>query len=132
MVPLKIPALPFGVAVAQLGDLVSNAEHASAVAFLGCPVAFGDEGVLQEGVEVAGAGGAAVHRGEHLDVADGVQPELGGDAVRDDVHDEFGGLLSGVQAGVLGGVAAKPVVSPKPVSCGGWPWLMRCAGWIER
>ena len=109
MVPLKIPALPFVVVVAQLGDLVSDAEHAPAVALFWRPVAFGDERLLQEAVEVAGAGGPAVHRGEHLDIADRVEPEFGGDAVGDDVHDEFGGLLGWVQAGVLGGVAAEPV-----------------------
>jgi len=44
-----------------------------------------------------------------LDIADRVKPEFGGDAVGDDVEDEFGGLLGWVQAGVLEGFAAEPV-----------------------
>ena len=50
-----------------------------------------------------------MHRGEHLDIAGGVKPELRGDPPRDDVHDECRGLLGGVQAGVLGRVAPEPV-----------------------
>jgi hypothetical protein len=51
---------------------------------------------LQQAVEVAGSGGPAVHRREHLDIADRVQSEFGGDAAGDDVDDEFGGLLGRV------------------------------------
>ena len=50
-----------------------------------------------------------MHRREHLDIADRVQVELGGDPAGDDVDDEFGGLLGRVQAGVLGRVAGEPV-----------------------
>ena len=64
---------------------------------------------MQHGVEVAGAGGSAVHRRQYLNIAGRVEVELGGDAAGDDVHDEFRCLLRGVQAGVLGGVAGEPV-----------------------
>ena len=50
-----------------------------------------------------------MHRREHLDVADRVQPKFGGDAAGDDVDEEFGGLLGRVQPGVIGGVAREPV-----------------------
>ena len=103
------PRLAFVVVVAQLGDLVPDAEHPPAVALLRRPVASRGEGLLQQGVEVAGSGGSAVRRRQYLDVADRVEPEFGGDAAGDDVHDEFGGLLRWVQAGVLGGVAGEPV-----------------------
>ena len=95
-VPLKMPGLAFGVVVAQLDDLVPGAEHPVAVAFLRRAVALRGERDLQQAVEVAGSRGSAVHRREHLDVADRVQVEFGGDAAGDDVDDEFGGLLGGV------------------------------------
>ena len=44
-----------------------------------------------------------------MDVADRVEPELGGDAAGDDVHDELGGLLGRVQAGIFGRLAGEPV-----------------------
>jgi hypothetical protein len=53
---------------------------------------------VQEGVEGAGAGGAAVHRGEDLDVAARVQPEAGGDAGAGDLDGEGRGGF-GVFAG---------------------------------
>ena len=88
--------LAFVVVVAQLDDLVAGAEHPVAVAFLRRAVALRGERVLQQGVEVAGSRGSAVHRREHLDIADRVQAEFGGDAAGDDVDDEFGGLLGRV------------------------------------
>ena len=50
-----------------------------------------------------------MRRRQHLDVADRVEPEFGGDAAGGDVHDEFGGFLRRVQAGVLRGLAGEPV-----------------------
>src|SRR5258708_16945715 len=47
-------------------------------------------GFLEQGVEVARSGGAAVHRRQYLDVT-GVQPELGRDTAGGDVHHEFCG-----------------------------------------
>ena len=85
------------------------AEHPPAVPLLRRPVAVRGECLLQQGVEVARPGGAAVHRRQHLDVADRVEPEFGGDAAGGDVHDELGGLLRRVQAGILGGLAGEPV-----------------------
>jgi hypothetical protein len=55
-----------------------------------------------------------VHRGQHLDVADRVEPEFGGEAVGGDVHDEPGGLLRRVQARFFGGLAAEPVEVAEP------------------
>jgi len=69
---------------------------------------------LQQGVEVARPGRAAVHRGEHLHVADRVEPELGRDAAGDDVHHELGGLLCRVQAGLFRRVTGEPVEVGKP------------------
>ena len=60
-----------------------------------------------------------MHRGQHLDVADRVEPESGGEAAGDDVDDESGGLLRRVQAGVLGGVAGEPVEVAEPVQLRG-------------
>jgi hypothetical protein len=57
---------------------------------------------MQQGVEVARSGGAAMHRGQHLDVANRVEPEFVRDAASDDIHDELGGLFGRVQAGVGG------------------------------
>ena len=37
-----------------------------------------------------------------------MQPEFGGDAAGDDVHDQLGGLLGRVQARLFGGVAGEP------------------------
>ena len=64
---------------------------------------------MEHGVEAARSGGPAVHRREDLNIADRVQPEVGGDAAGDDVDEEFGCLLGRVQPGVLGGVAGEPV-----------------------
>ena len=64
---------------------------------------------LEQAVEVARPGGAAVHRRQHLDVADRVEPESGGDPAGGDVHHKPGGLLRRVQARIFGGLAGEPV-----------------------
>ena len=108
---------------AKAKDTTKHNGDQPAVPFLQRPVAGGDEGFLQEGVEVAGSGGAAVRRGQDLDVADRVEPEFGGEAAGDDVDDEFGGLLSWMQAGVFWGVAGEPVEVAEPLQLRG---LCRC------
>src|SRR4029077_6317930 len=67
------------VVVAQLGDLVADPEAPAAVAPFRRAVMGRGQGVLEELVEVRGAGRAAVHRAEHLNVAAGVQAEPGRD-----------------------------------------------------
>jgi hypothetical protein len=86
------------VVVTQLGDLVPDPEHPPAVAALGLAFAERGEPLLEEQVEVARPGGAAVHRAEHLHIATGVKAELGWDAARHDVDQEFRGLLVVVAA----------------------------------
>ena len=112
------PGLAFVVVAAQLGDLIPDAEHPPAVPLLRRPGPLRGQCLLQQGGEVARSGGAAVRRRQHLDVADRVEPEFGGDAAGDDVHDEFGGFLRRVQPGSPQGLAAEPVEVGKPVRWG--------------
>ena len=86
------------VVVAQLGDLVPDPEDPAAVAAFRRAGAGRGQGVLEQLVEVPGAGRAAVHRAQHLHVAARVQAEPGRDPPRHDVDDEFGGLLGVVAA----------------------------------
>ena len=97
-VPLKTPACALVVVVADLGDLVADAEHPAAGPPFGLAFAMRGEVLLKQGVQRAGAGGAAVHGGEDLHVAAGVEAELRGDAGVGDVDGESGGGV-GVVAG---------------------------------
>jgi hypothetical protein len=78
---------PFLVVVAQLSHLVPDPEDPPAVAPLGLSLAVGRERLLEQQVQVSRPGRAAVHRGQHLYVAAGVQAEPRGDAPCHDVHD---------------------------------------------
>src|SRR3954449_8465408 len=73
------------VVVADLADLVADAEHPPAEVLLPTVGPGGGERLLQQLVERGRAGRPTVHRGEHLDVATGVEPEARGDAAHDDV-----------------------------------------------
>jgi hypothetical protein len=86
------------VVVAQLRDLVPDAEHPPAVAPLGLPFTVGRERLLQQQVQVPCPCRAAVHRAEHLHVAARVQAEPGRDAPCHDVNDQLRGLLAVVAA----------------------------------
>ncbi|HEY1887160.1 MAG TPA: hypothetical protein VGG86_14105 [Roseiarcus sp.] len=55
---------------------------------------------LQFDVERTRANAAAIHRAEHLDIANGIQAQTLGDARLDQLHDAWNGGL-----GILGGHA---------------------------
>jgi hypothetical protein len=93
------------VVVADLDDLVPGPEHPRPVPPLRVSSRPGREGLLQQRVEGAGAGRAAVHRRQHLDVPRG-DAELPGDPLGDQVDHPLAvavGLVGGEQeeVGVL-------------------------------
>jgi hypothetical protein len=94
-VPTVSVTMPAFCYLSRRDDLVAGAERSLAVGFRRRAVEVRRECVLQTGVEVAGSGGSAVHRREHLGIAARVQVEFGGDEVGDDVNDEFGVSAAG-------------------------------------
>jgi hypothetical protein len=88
----------FLVVVAQLGDLVADAEHPAAVTPLGLPFPVGRERLLQQQVQVSRPRRAAVHRAQGLHIAARVQAEFRRDTARDEVDDQLGGLFGVVTA----------------------------------
>ena len=73
------------VVVLQLHDLVARAEPLRAADDLGPSRRV--ERRLERLVERVDARGSLVHRGQHLDVADGIEPESGGDPFGDELDD---------------------------------------------
>lgn len=107
------------VVVSDLGDLVADPKHPAADTALGQAFPARGEPLLQQKVEGARAGRAAVHRRQHLDVATWAEAEP--------VRDAGAGKLHGELRGLLGVVAREEEEVAKPVVTGGMPALMRCA-----
>src|SRR5712691_4532400 len=83
---IEDPGGAFVIVVPQLRDLVTDPEHAAAVAAFGVPFLLWGEHFLQKRVEIARTGRPPVHRRQYLDVAARVHAEAARDAASHDVR----------------------------------------------